>query len=30
MVKPNFDDPLDQDIANLWKIDKEGVIKKAK
>jgi ubiquitin-conjugating enzyme E2 N len=27
---PNLDDPLDQEIANFWKVDPDGAIKKAK
>ena len=27
---PNLDDPLDQEIANFWKADADGVTKKAR
>jgi len=27
---PNLDDPLDQEIANFWKADADGAIKKAR
>lgn len=27
---PNLDDPLDQEIANYWKQDADGAIKKAR
>ena len=30
MSAPNLDDPLDQEIANFWKADEAGAIKKAK
>ena len=30
LAAPNLDDPLDQEIANFWKVDPEGAIKKAK
>jgi ubiquitin-conjugating enzyme E2 N len=30
MGAPNLDDPLDQGIADHWKSDEDGAIKKAK
>jgi ubiquitin-conjugating enzyme E2 N len=30
MAAPNLDDPLDQNIADHWKQDEDGAIKKAK
>jgi ubiquitin-conjugating enzyme E2 N len=30
MAAPNFEDPLDQSIADHWKQDEDGAIKKAK
>jgi ubiquitin-conjugating enzyme E2 N len=30
MAAPNLDDPLDQGIADHWKSDEDGAIKKAK
>jgi ubiquitin-conjugating enzyme E2 N len=27
---PNLDDPLEQEIANFWKVDADGAIKKAR
>lgn len=30
MSLPNLDDPLDQEIADAWKADQAGAIKKAK
>ena len=30
MSAPNLDDPLDQEIANFWKADADGAIKKAR
>jgi ubiquitin-conjugating enzyme E2 N len=30
MSLPNLDDPLDQEIADFWKQDQEGAIKRAK
>ena len=29
LAAPNLDDPLDQEIANFWKADPEGAIKRA-
>ena len=29
MAAPNLDDPLDEEIADHWKVDEEGAIQRA-